>query len=80
VIEIDVPEVREKVLFVACNEVDVASQMASNVDQAKSLLMKQRNLDADGAYTLLCSMADKRNMRLEDFSRQLIEAANKLIV
>ena len=50
------------------------------IEQAKGLLMKQRNLDEDEAYNLLRSMAMKRNMRLTDLSNQLIEAAKMLIV
>lgn len=50
------------------------------IEQAKGLLMKQRNLDEDEAYSLLRSMAMKRNMKLADLSHQLIEAARMLIV
>jgi two-component system, response regulator / RNA-binding antiterminator len=50
------------------------------IEQAKGLLMKQRNLDEDEAYSLLRSMAMKKNMKLADLSNQLIEAAKMLIV
>lgn len=50
------------------------------IEQAKGLLMKQRNLDEDEAYALLRSMAMKKNMKLADLSGQLIEAAKMLIV
>lgn len=50
------------------------------IEQAKGLLMKQRNLDEDEAYSLLRSMAMKKNMKLADLSMQLIEAAKMLIV
>jgi len=50
------------------------------IEQAKGLLMKQRNLDEDEAYDLLRGMAMKKNMRLVDLSNQLIEAAKMLIV
>ena len=49
-------------------------------EQAKGLLMKQRSLDEDEAYNLLRSMAMKKNMKLADLSKQLIEAAKMLIV
>ena len=49
------------------------------IEQAKGLLMKQRNLDEDEAYTLLRSIAMKKNMKLADLSSQLIEAAKMLI-
>jgi response regulator NasT len=50
------------------------------IEQAKGLLMKQRNLDENEAYQLLRSMAMKRNMKLADLSNQLMEAASVLIV
>ena len=50
------------------------------VERAKGLLMKQRNLDEEGAYEMLRSMAMKKNMKLADLSLQLIEAASVLIV
>ncbi len=50
------------------------------VEQAKGLLMKQRNLDEDEAYSLLRSMAMKKNMKLADLSGQLIDAAKMLIL
>lgn len=50
------------------------------VEQAKGLLMRQRNLDEDEAYSLLRSMAMKKNMKLADLSHQLIDAARMLIL
>jgi len=50
------------------------------IERAKGLLMKQRNLDEEEAYSLLRSMAMKKNMKLADLSNQLIEAASMLIV
>jgi len=50
------------------------------IERAKGLLMKQRNLDEDEAYSLLRSMAMKKNKKLADLSNQLIEAAKMLIV
>lgn len=50
------------------------------IEQAKGLLMKQRNLDEDEAYSLLRSMAMKKNVKLASLSNQLIEAAKMLIV
>lgn len=49
-------------------------------EQAKGLLMRQRNLSEDEAYSLLRSMAMKKNVKLADLSKQLIEAAKMLIV
>jgi response regulator NasT len=50
------------------------------VERAKGLLMRQRHLDEDAAYTMLRSMAMQKNMKLADLSKQLIEAATMLIV
>lgn len=50
------------------------------IERAKGLLMKQRNLDEDEAYSLLRSMAMKKNKKLAELSNQLIEAAKMLIV
>lgn len=50
------------------------------VEQAKGLLMRQRNLDEEEAYSLLRSMAMKKNMKLADLSHQLIDAARMLIL
>jgi response regulator NasT len=50
------------------------------IERAKGLLMKQRNLDEEDAYSLLRSMAMKKNMKLADLSNQLIDAATMLIV
>ena len=50
------------------------------IEQAKGLLMKQRNLDEDEAYALLRSMAMKKNMKLVNLSEQLMDAAKMLIV
>lgn len=50
------------------------------VERARGILMRQRNLDEDEAYSMLHEMAMKRNMKLVDLSSQLIEAAKMLIV
>lgn len=50
------------------------------IEQAKSILMRQRSLDEDEAYSMLLSMAVKKNMKLADLSTQLIDAASMLIV
>ena len=50
------------------------------IEQAKGLLMRQRNLNEDEAYGLLRSMAMKKNVKLVELSNQLIEAAKMLIV
>lgn len=50
------------------------------VERAKGILMRQRNLDEDEAYSMLRSMAMKRNMKLADLSAQLIDAAKMLTI
>lgn len=50
------------------------------VARAKGILMRQRDLNEDEAYTILRSMAMKKNMKLADLSNQLIDAAKMLIV
>lgn len=50
------------------------------VERAKGLLMKQRNLDEEEAYVLLRNMAMKRNIKLVDLAKQLLEAAKMLII
>ncbi|MFM9835527.1 MAG: ANTAR domain-containing response regulator [Methylophilaceae bacterium] len=50
------------------------------IEQAKILLMKQRNLHDDEAYAMLSNMALKRNMKLSVLAGQLVEAAKMLIL
>ena len=50
------------------------------VERAKGLLMKQRQIDEEEAYSLLRNMAMKKNMKLADLSNQLVEAAKMLII
>lgn len=50
------------------------------VDSAKNILMQQRNLNADEAYSLLSEMADKRKTGLADMSVQLLKITHRLTV
>ena len=50
------------------------------VERAKGILMRQRDLGEDEAYTMLRTMAMKRNMKLADLSNQLIDAAKMLTI
>ena len=45
------------------------------IDQAKAILMKQRNLPEDEAYVLLRRTAMSQNRKIADLARSLIEAA-----
>jgi two-component system, response regulator / RNA-binding antiterminator len=49
------------------------------VERAKGLLMKQRGIDENEAYSLLRNMAMQKNVRLATLSEQLIEAAKLLL-
>jgi response regulator NasT len=48
------------------------------IEQAKGLLMKQRGLDEDAAYSLLRSMAMQQNVKIATLAEQLIQAAKLL--
>jgi response regulator NasT len=48
------------------------------VEKAKGLLMKQRGIDEDAAYTMLRNMAMKQNMRLATLAEQVVQAAKLL--
>ena len=49
-----------------------------DIEKAKGLLMKRRNLDEAQAYSLLRRMAMDRKQRIGDFARVLITAADVL--
>jgi two-component system, response regulator / RNA-binding antiterminator len=50
------------------------------IERAKGILMRQRNLNEDEAYSMLSSMAMKKNMQLADLSSQLIDTAKMLTI
>jgi two-component system, response regulator / RNA-binding antiterminator len=50
------------------------------IERAKGLLMKQRQLDEDTAYTLMREMAMKKNMKIVELSQQLLNAADMLTI
>lgn len=49
------------------------------IEKAKGMLMKQRGIDEDTAYTLLRNMAMKQNMRLATLAEQVVQAAKLLL-
>ena len=49
------------------------------IDRAKGLVMKQRGMSEDEAYSTLRSMAMQKNMRIATLSEQIIEAAKLLL-
>jgi len=50
------------------------------VDSAKEILMHQRDLSEEQAYSLLSEMADKRKTGMADISLQLINITKRLTV
>jgi two-component system, response regulator / RNA-binding antiterminator len=50
------------------------------INQAKGILMRQRNLDEYQALEMLSTMAKKRKIKLVDLSIQLIDTAKLLII
>jgi response regulator NasT len=48
------------------------------IDQAKAILMKQRNLAEDDAYVLLRRTAMNQNRKIADLARALVAAASLL--
>jgi response regulator NasT len=49
------------------------------VERAKGVLMKQRGLSEDEAYSLMRKMAMDRNIRLAELAGQVVEAAKLLL-
>ncbi len=49
------------------------------IERAKGLIMKQRKIDEEEAYSLLRSMAMQKNMRIASLSEQIVEAAQLLL-
>jgi len=50
-----------------------------NVERAKGVLMKQRGLGEDEAYSLMRKMAMDRNVKLAELAEQIVEAAKLLL-
>ncbi|MGP1716300.1 MAG: ANTAR domain-containing protein [Methylophilus sp.] len=50
------------------------------VDGARDILMRQRALNEEEAYSLLSEMADKRRTGMADISLQLINITKRLTV
>ena len=49
------------------------------IERAKGLLMKQRKIDEDEAYSMLRTMAMQKKMRIGTLSKQIIQAAELLL-
>jgi len=49
------------------------------IERAKGLLMKQRKIDEDEAYSMLRTMAMQKNMRMGTLAKQIVQAAELLL-
>ena len=63
----------------ALNEANNKLNERKVIERAKGLIMKQRKIDEDEAYSLLRSMAMQKNMRIASLSEQIVEAAQLLL-
>jgi response regulator NasT len=63
----------------ALNEANAKLNERKVVERAKGLLMKQRNMDENEAYSMLRTMAMQKNMRIGTLSEQIVEAAQLLL-
>lgn len=63
----------------ALNEANTKLSERKVIERAKGLIMKQRKIDEDEAYTLLRNMAMQKHIRIGKLSEQIIEAAQLLL-
>jgi len=68
-----------KALRAELNEANLKLSERKVIEKAKGLLMKQRGIDEDAAYTLLRNMAMKQNIRLATLAEQVVQAAKLLL-
>lgn len=68
-----------KALRAELNEANLKLSERKVVEKAKGLLMKQRGIEEDAAYTLLRNMAMKQNIRLATLAEQVVQAAKLLL-
>lgn len=67
-----------KALRAELSEANLKLSERKVIEKAKGLLMKQRGIDEDAAYTLLRNMAMKQNIRLATLAEQVVQAAKLL--
>lgn len=67
-----------KALRAELSEANLKLSERKVIEKAKGLLMKQRGIDEDAAYTLLRNMAMKQNIRLAKLAEQVVQAAKLL--
>lgn len=63
----------------ALSEANLKLSERKVIERAKGLIMKQRKIDEQEAYTLLRSMAMQKNLRIATLSEQIVEAAQLLL-
>lgn len=63
----------------ALNDANIKLSERKVIERAKGLLMKQKKMDEDEAYSLLRSMAMHKKIRLGTLSKQIIQAAELLL-
>lgn len=68
-----------KHLRTALNEANIKLSERKVVERAKGLLMKQRNLDEEEAYSMLRTMAMQKHMRIGLLAKQIVETAELLL-
>jgi response regulator NasT len=60
------------------NETRASLENQKLVDQAKAIIMKQRNIDENSAYKELRTMAMNKNMRIHEVARNVLNVAELL--
>lgn len=68
-----------KYLRTALSEANVKLSERKVIERAKGLLMKQRKIDEDEAYSMLRTMAMQKNMRMGTLAKQIVQAAELLL-
>lgn len=68
-----------KYLRAALSEANVKLSERKVIERAKGLLMKQRKIDEDEAYSMLRTMAMQKNMRMGTLAKQIVQAAELLL-
>ena len=68
-----------KVLRNELNEANSKLSERKVIEKAKGLLMRQRGVDEDTAYSLLRNMAMSQNIRLATLAEQVVQAAKLLL-
>lgn len=63
----------------ALSEANIKLSERKVIERAKGLLMKQRKIDENEAYSMLRTMAMQKNMRIGTLSKQIVQAAALLL-